>query len=243
MTPQWRRDTPAQSVRQPPFARAAPAARPLPPAGPRVRPRTEFEAASAHSNRVRSLRIGLPVAAAGIAAAILASLVYSSNRRPSIDIAAIRIENGRLAMDSPELAGVDANKRPYRLKAARALQDAANPARVALDAIEATLPFNDQGNARIVAGNGLYDATAKTLALGGNIEVDTEDGIRLRLVDANIDIDKGAMNTAKPVEVDTGTALVTADTLRVEDKGKTIVFENRVRMTLRAAGGGAEDGR
>lgn len=242
MTPQWRRDTPAQPQRQPPFSRAArsvalPPHSPAPPAAPRVRAVSEFEAAVTHSQRVRHLRVGLPLTAAAIAAAIVGSLIYTSSRKPSIDIAAIKIEDGRLVMDQPELAGVDANKRPYRLKASKAVQDAANPSRVALDSIEATLPFNDQGNARIVAGNGLYDAAAKTLLLGGDIAVDTEDGIRLRLIDADIDIGKGVMKTANPVEVDTGTALVTADTLRVEDKGRTIVFEHRVRMTLRAAGG------
>ena len=65
------------------------------------------------------------------------------------------------------------------------------------------------------------------------VAVDTQDGMHLRLFDADIDIERGVMKTSQPVEVDTPQARITADSLRVEDKGKTIVFETRVRMTLR----------
>ena len=47
------------------------------------------------------------------------------------------------------------------------------------------------------------------------------------------DIASGRLQTDNPVSVDTERASVSAKSLRVEDSGKVIIFENSVRMTLR----------
>lgn len=193
---------------------------------------SEFERARRHSNRVWLLKWMLPLAGILAIVVIIASLFYSGSDLASVELGAIRIEKGKLVMDKPELNGTDSNKRPYHLTAARAVQDTEKPDRISLEAIEARLPLNDSQTATITAGTGLYDVGEKKLRLGGDIAVDTDDGMKIRMKDAQIDIGTGQMHTENPVEVDTGRANVKAETLIVQDNGKIIIFENRVRMTI-----------
>jgi lipopolysaccharide export system protein LptC len=174
----------------------------------------------------------LPFAGILAIVVIIASLFLSGSDLASVELGAIRLEKGKLVMDKPELNGTDSNKRPYHLTAAKAVQDTEKPDRISLEAIKASLPLNDSQTATITAGTGVYDVGEKKLRLGGGIAVDTDDGMKIRMNDAQIDIGTGEMRTENPIEVDTGRASVKAESLMVRDNGKIIIFENRVRMTI-----------
>lgn len=200
------------------------------------RPASEFERARRHSGRVRFLKLALPIGGVATIVLLVAAYVATQFAPPSVEIGTTSIEDGKLVMANPKLAGSDNNKRPYSLTADRAIQDADNPTRITLEAIQARLPVDDSNAADIRAGIGVYDADAKTLDLSGKVAVDLNDGMTIRLEDAAIDIETGTLRTDSPVEVDTGRARVTSDSLTVQDRGKTIIFEKRVRMTLLPAG-------
>ncbi len=197
----------------------------------------DFERARRHSQRVAMLKVGLPAFAALTMVVILGTLFFAGSKLPSVDIGSTKIEDGKLVMDNPHLNGTDSNQRPYDLSADRAIQDADQPTRIMLEKIKARLPMTDTSFASVTAGTGIYDADGKTLRLGDAVAVDTEDGMSIRMEDAAIDIESGTMSTQNPVSVDTGRAFVSAETLLVEDKGDKIVFENRVRMTIRPPSG------
>jgi lipopolysaccharide export system protein LptC len=201
----------------------------------RARTVDDFDRARRHSRRVAFLKFGLPVFAALAVVGIVGAFFWSAASLPSINLGATKIEDGKLVMDNPQLNGFDQKKRPYSLAARKAIQDATHPTRITLEEITASLPM-DTGVAKVVAGNGFYDADAQTLKLGGSVSLDTEDGMSIRLDDADIDIGAGEMKTVNTVMVDTGRAVVNALGLTVEDKGARIVFESRVRMTIRPEG-------
>jgi lipopolysaccharide export system protein LptC len=193
---------------------------------------SEFDSARRHSARVRFLKRALPLGGLLALFVIFGSYYFLRLGIPEGGFGSVRFEEGRLVMDRPKLSGVDADRRPFSLAADRALQDPAKPARIAMENISASLPISDTGTAEIRADNGLYDADEKTLELGGGISVDTSEGWSVRLKDASIDIDSGKMHTANPVEVDTGRLRLTADSMAVEDKGKTVIFADRVQLTI-----------
>ncbi len=194
---------------------------------------TAFARASRHSRRVRLLKIGLPVG--GLVALLLMAAAFrvTGFAHNAAEFAKLRVEDGKLVMNKPELNGVDSNKRPFHLTARKAVQDADRPTVVALEELKARVALDDKSFAAIVAGAGSYDADAKTLRLEGNVAVDTDDGTTIRMEDADIDIDKGDLTTMRPVTVDTGRMFVSSDTLQVTDSGKRIIFETNVRMTIR----------
>lgn len=197
-----------------------------------------FHRANRHSGRVRFLRIALPVTGAVVVVALIAAYAFSGLGGGEISIASTGFRDGRMVMKNPELNGVDASQRPFSLSATEAAQDPARPGRIELTGIDATVPMEGNVFARIIAGNGLYDVGAKTLSLGETVDVETGDGMSIRLQDAEVDMGRGLLQTGNPVMMKTRQAEVSADTLSVEDNGERIVLDGRVRMTIYPAEAG-----
>ncbi|MGI9352100.1 MAG: LPS export ABC transporter periplasmic protein LptC [Rhizobiaceae bacterium] len=193
----------------------------------------EYRRAVKHTNRVRILKIAMPLVAGLIILGIVAALVIRQYFLPQIDLGAITVSDGKLVMENPNLNGFDKNKRPFRLTADKAVQDADQPTRVELVKISATLPIDDKISADVLAGNGVYDAEAKTLVLTKQVHVETTDGMKIDLENADIDIANGILNTGNPVFASGPQADISADSLSVEESGDRIVFEGTVRLTLR----------
>lgn len=191
-----------------------------------------FLRANRHSNRVRLLRIALPVTAVLIIAGIAGAYILSQANLPQVTIARTAFENGRMVMQNPVLDGVDGKQQPYRLTARQAMQDPKQPKQVELDSISAEVPVQEGVYAHILAGTGFYDGDEKRLDLGGEIEVVTDDGMTAKLQDAEVDIGAGTLKTGNPVAMTTEQAKISAESMFVEDNGAKVVFENRVRMTI-----------
>lgn len=192
----------------------------------------EFARAQRHSRRVRFLKLALPLGGVLATVLIIGAWIFSQFALPSIDPGEARITDGKLVMNNPRITGTDSQDRPYNLTAVRAVQDAQKPTQVTLEQITGNLAIDDSNSAAVTAGIGVYDSVAKTLELSGNVAVDTKDGMALRLEGASIDIGAGTLSTDKAVSIDTGRAKITANSLTVAEKGKKIVFENKVRMTI-----------
>lgn len=209
-------------------------------ATPEIRPvaekdeleRRAFKRARRHSGIVRLLRIALPLGGVFIIATLFGAYLWSQSGIGGIDAASVSMEGGRMVMRNPHLTGTDERERPYSLKAREAIQDPAKPSAVELIDIDATVPVQDGISARILAGNGQYDANAKTLKLTNSVDVTADDGSTITLQDADIDMGAGTMHTANPVSMRTEQAEISAQRLAVEDNGQRIVFEERVRMTI-----------
>ncbi len=193
----------------------------------------EFQKAAAHSGLVRFLKIFLPILAILIILLIAGALVVRQFMLPNLDIGNIEMNDGKLIMENPKLNGVDQNQRPYNLSADRAIQDASNPSVVELQRIIATLPMEQNLTADITAGNGVYDAEAKTLQLKERVTVQTSDGMSIELMDADVDIASGAMTTNSPIKATSPEADIASSSMIVDKSGERLIFEGNVRMTLR----------
>ena len=209
---------------------AAPAGRPGP---ARL---AAFGLAQRHSRRVRVLKLVLPLAAATIAVVFP---VYSYLATP----AAVEVKadgsayaDGKLVMSNPKLNGFTSKNLPYSMTAVRAIQDPAKQGIVELEDIEAELPIGPDNQAAIGAAHGIYDRDGNTLELDREITVSTTDGLVAKLKSAFLDIGKGNMKTEDPVDITRKGSRIMADTMTVEDNGKVLIFEKRVRVNIDPAG-------
>ena len=81
------------------------------------------------------------------------------------------------------------------------------------------------------ARGGVLDGTKNTLALRDGITIETSDGIRATMKDADIDINKGNLVTTKPVEIHSSDGnWLKANGARIENKGAKITFVNGVSV-------------
>jgi len=193
----------------------------------------EYNIALKHSQKVKFWKVAFPVMGSLVILGIAGALFVNSLDRPDIAIDDINLTDGKLVMENPQLNGVDRNQRPYNLTATRAIQDSATPNAVELQEILAELPMDEKITATIRAGNGVYDAEARTLKLTQSVNVVTSSGMVLNLEDADVDIGNSSMKTDNPINATSPQADIASNTLSVEDGGNKMVFEGRVRMTLR----------
>lgn len=191
-----------------------------------------FNKANSHSSRVRILRILLPIIAVLMIVGIAGSYFWKSSSAPTLSVQSTSFDNGNMVMKNPVLRGVDKENRPYELKAKEAIQDVKELTIIELHEIDAVIPMEGTNFANIKAGNGLYDSKAKTLVLGGEVDILSDDGIRVKLQDADIDIDAGNMFTNNPVFMSSPQAEIYAGSIAIEENGESITFNKNVKMTL-----------
>ena len=92
-----------------------------------TRDKHEFARAQRHTNRVRLLKIALPVLAVVIIGVFAVAMFLRFATGPSIDLGDIKFDGGNLVMENPKLNGKDGKERPYKLSARRAIQNSSNP--------------------------------------------------------------------------------------------------------------------
>lgn len=193
----------------------------------------EFERAVRHTGKVKLLKILLPVIGVLVILGISAALIVNSILSSGITVDNITASDGKLVMENPQLNGFDDNQRPYNLTANKAVQDAQNPMLVELLEISASLPIDDLVSANISAGQGFYNADAKTLELDKQVHVVTNNGMSLTLQDADVDIGAGTLTTRNAILATSPQADISAKSLFVHENGAHLIFEGGVRMTLR----------
>lgn len=209
---------------------------------PQVRSASEFASAERHSQRVRLLKLALPLAALfGIGFFSAATFLVSADTAP-VAAKPVTMTDGRIVMAKPKLEGFTADKRPYKMVAERAIQNGAKSGEVELQIITADLPFGKDATATLTADNGVLDNAASKLELTDNIILVTSDGMTAKLSTAQIDIANSSVRSDKPVDIDMDGSRLTADSMKIMNGGKIMIFERRVRMNI-AKGklGGASD--
>ena len=191
-----------------------------------------FNRAQRHSRRVRVLKFAVPLLAVAIAVAFP---IYSYLKAPlsvSVQADGTAFSDGKLVMANPKLNGFTKQKLPYSLTATRATQDVGQQAVIDLEGINAKLPVETDNIVSVDAAHGIYNRDANTMDLTSDVSVTTTDGLVAKFKSIFLDMGKGSMKTSNPVDVSRGGSRITADSMSVEDNGRLVVFENRVRVNI-----------
>jgi len=190
-----------------------------------------FHRARRHSRAVTALKVVLPALAILIVGGFSA---YSYLLTPgvTIDVLGTGYSDGKLTMANPKLNGFTRENRPYSMRAARAVQDVTNTSLIELDDITAKLPVSDGNWANVRAAKGIYNKDKDTLQVPTQMTVTTTNGLVAKLNSALVNIATGDLNTSDPVDITLQGSHITADSMTVEDRGKVLVFDRKVRMTM-----------
>ncbi|KQW31936.1 LPS export ABC transporter periplasmic protein LptC [Rhizobium sp. Root274] len=191
-----------------------------------------YRRAVGHSARVRRLRVLLPVAALIISLIFIGVSAVRSMMPEELHIESAKIENGKIVMEKPAIAGRNSDGVNYSMRADRALQDIKNPNLINLETITAAVPVNDKVVARIVAQGGLFDRGANLLNLDKPFTLNLSSGIDAQFNSARLDIAGGTMETKDPIAIQTKGASIVANSLNMKDKGRTMIFSGDVRLNI-----------
>jgi lipopolysaccharide export system protein LptC len=190
-----------------------------------------YDRAVRHSRTVRWLKFLLPgLALLGIAA-FLAFIQFAPDPGSAvITLSGINVEDKSVTMTKPHISGFEGTRRSYEVRAVQAVQDLNNPNIVRMNDVTARLGMGNDETAHVQAKSGTYNGDTNNLVLTDGITVDTTNGYKATLQDAQIDITTGAMVSSNPLEVATAHGTVKAHAVEVQDQGKHIVFKDGVTV-------------
>jgi lipopolysaccharide export system protein LptC len=119
--------------------------------------------------------------------------------------------------------------KPFRLTAREAARDGVNPDQILLTAPIMEIAAGDGvGARRMTADNGVYHDNDKMLYMSGHVTVDDGQGTLFHSDRAVIDIDKDAAFGDTRVVGDGPQGHIEADSYRVDQKGRRVVFDGKV---------------
>src|SRR3954447_18026987 len=135
-------------------------------------------------------------------------------------------------MESPHLSGFSPDQRPYELWAKSATQDLTDPDHVELKVLHAKVLQEDRSTVTMEALTGVFNTKAQLLDLHKDIFLRSSTGYEARMSQALLDIGKGTVTSDEPVDVKLLNGTLSADRLRITEKGELVRFEGRVKMNL-----------
>jgi lipopolysaccharide export system protein LptC len=194
--------------------------------------RNAYGDARFHSVRVRRLKVLLPVAAVIVSLVFIGVSVIRTYLPENIKIEGARIENGKVVMEKPAIAGRNAAGINYSMLAERALQDIKNPNLITLETVKAAVPIKDDLIARVEATTADYDRATDNLNVKSPFTINLSNGLTAKFQTAQVDVKGGKLTTSDPVTIQKVGASVVARSLKMTDKGRTITFEGNVRMNV-----------
>ncbi len=196
-------------------------------------PRETLHQARRYSAFVRFMKRILPLAALGLAIAILA---YAVQPREGGQMAMTfermgTIEND-LAMINPRLTGTDNNGLPFVVTATSAVQLGPAAERVRLENVNADLVLKDGTELNVIAAQGVIDNQTQTLDFYGGIQLSTADGYTAETDSARADLRQGVLHGESPVAVQGVMGSLTAQGFTFERSSGMLHFTGDVRMEL-----------
>ncbi len=193
-----------------------------------------YALAKRHSARVKKLKIGLPIAAAIVSLAFIGVSLARTWLPAEVSLQSASIEDGKIVMEKPALAGRNNKGFDYSMNAERALQDVTTPNLMTLEKVLAAVPMNDIV-AQVVAKEGIFDRTTNKLKMTAPFDINLSNGLKAKFQSANVDLKAGTMESDQPVDITTKEGSIVAESLRIADNGRTIVFSGQVRARIAAS--------
>jgi lipopolysaccharide export system protein LptC len=195
-----------------------------------------FAIAARHSRMVRVLRIAVPavvgLAMAGVVAISIFNPFRALMKQLPVDMDNLVVSGSKITMESPHMSGFTPDQRPYEVWAKTATQDLTDPDHVEMKTVRAKVLQEDRSTVTMEARTGLFDTKANLLDLRKDIFLQSSTGYEARLSQALLDIGKGTVTSEEPVDVKLLNGTLTADKLRITEKGALVRFEGHVVMNL-----------
>ncbi|QCI98957.1 LPS export ABC transporter periplasmic protein LptC [Agrobacterium larrymoorei] len=193
-----------------------------------------YALARRHSARVKKLKVALPVAAALVSLAFIGVSLARTWVPDEVSLQSATIEDGKIVMEKPALAGRNNKGFDYSMNADRALQDITSPNLMTLEKVLAAVPMNDIV-AQVVAQEGIFDRATNKLKMTAPFDINLSNGLKAKFQSANVDLKAGTMDSTDPVSITTQEGSIVAESLHIADNGKTITFSGQVRARIAAS--------
>ena len=189
----------------------------------------EFSRARWHSVVIRSLRIVMPLSAAGLVVLYVTTMLQTAGYGVSVTAPTIAPTLGKeIAMDNPRYEGFTKDGGTYVMTSKTAIPDLANPQFVKLNQITGEIYDARKSRTDLTATRGVFDSKANQLDLMDGITVVTQTGMRARLQTATLLTKEGKLRSLTPVQVEMPSGTVTSNQMTLDQKTRDVTFIDQV---------------
>ncbi len=177
---------------------------------------------------------GAGFAAAGVAAALVALIVFQSGIFETPDAEKsdppAKVEYpDQVSGANATITGHDRNQKPFEIKAAKGQQDKAVKTLVHLQEVTGTFERDTGRNMDVAASNGRYDTSTRKFELQGNVVFSEGTRMKAMMEAAEINTVDQSLKSASPVTVEMHGTNIRADSLTVSDNGTRVLFKGGVK--------------
>ena len=195
-----------------------------------------FRSAQRHTQRVRWLKLGLPLIAFGIVAGFIGWVVQQKPAAPPSDLA---VKDGdfqqeELVMKNPDLNGYT-NGQAYNVIAKRATQKVATPDIINMEEPVARITDDKDQWVTITSKVGQFNQTTEFLEVKGNVDVKSSLGYNLKTEVVQVEMAKDYLQTLTPVQIRSKDIALDANKLEAFDNGDLFRFTGGVKLHIDAA--------
>ena len=195
-----------------------------------------FRAARRHSLMVRLLKIGMPLAALGVAALyVLPSMLTVKVGDGVATVEKIDVSSGGLKMMNPRYKGVHEKQGAYDIRADSALQQVRNPELMTFDKINAELVSMEGKKTRLTAPSGIFHSKQEELTFDNGVTIDGEAGISGKLKTATAYMKEKRLISEDPVQLGFQGHRIAADQVEMWTTESRAIFTGNVRVHLERA--------
>ena len=193
-----------------------------------------------YSRFVSLMKLVLPLLALVVIALVIAwPHLDTTDIRFRIGFAASQLNDAEdPSMINPRYVGTDKDNQPFALTADLARSLAGPGTQVELEMPKADITTQDGTWLVLTAENGIYAREAKTLKLDGKVNLFHDQGYEFRTNRAQIDLTAGTASGNDPVEGQGAFGHLTANGFQLTDKGRTIQFHGKSKLTFYPRTGG-----
>lgn len=183
--------------------------------------------------QARLLSWGLFALAAALAAVFLVHIARfeATAPAPPATETAAPLSN-EVVVTGSMLTGFDDDKQPYKVTAASAVQDAAEPNRVRLTTVAGELRRRSGDIFSLAAREALFDSKTERLALEGDVKLVAAGRFEASMARADVTLTDKRLRSHSPVSVTFDRGRITAGGLEISEDGNRVVFFNRARVTF-----------
>ena len=187
-----------------------------------------------YSRFVSMMKFILPIAALIlILLVVLWPHLAPDDLRFRIGFAAIKASVSKdLSMVNPRFVGTDSENKPYSITADLARSLGETGSKIELEVPKADITLNDGTWLVLTANTGLFVHLKNTLKLEGMVNLFHDSGYEFQTEKIVIDLVSGVASGNMPIQGQGDFGLLKAQGFKLVDKGKTIYFTGKSKLTL-----------
>lgn len=141
-------------------------------------------------------------------------------------------EGDRIAVTTSTLTGFDDDRQPYRVSAASAVQDTAEPNLVHLESVSGELRRRSGAILSLAAERALFDSKQELLQLAGDVTLVTAGRFVAEMDEAEVTLSDKRLRSQSQVDVRFDRGRITAGGIEISEDGNRVVFLNRAKVTF-----------